>query len=614
MPFEWRMRKKIDLDFSLTMPPNKPYQPIMASSCDICCEHFNKTTHQAVKCMYTECEFRACKACMRQYILSSTGEAHCMSCKKAWPTNFLVMNLNRSFVDKEYAEHKKKLLLEREVSKLPDTMETAQISKEHKDKSKEERTKAKKYINEMVDLEKQIQELTLKKQEQETMANRHLRASERHKRNALRPGAAENTTGAADAEKKEKKRFIMPCPGAECRGFLSTQYKCELCSIHACPKCFEIIGTDKNVEHTCNEDNVKSAEMIRKDTKPCPACGTRISKIDGCDQMWCVECHTAFSWNTGKIDNGRVHNPHFYQHKRNQNNGMIPRAPGDVLCGGLCNVDQLEAGICNKMKHEEGDSVYIRETHRLPGRRRHAEAYHIHYHHNRVVVYGNVLMEVEGVHGPGHVIIDFKREDVNDCSHCRGPCYANKWKGTQEVRKNLVRSTKQDELLILHQFVTHITYDSLPTARRRAADDDHENTNKMLRVAYILGDLSKEELASQVYVIEKKKEQQVELLHIYELLSVVGIELFTNMSNSTNQGAEFNRELKEQLGNYRTLCDYCNEQFANISISYHVKVDQIDENWKVKPQKFSVRNARKGKGKSAAAQAPAAPQAPAAAS
>ena len=115
----------------------------------------------------------------------------------------------------------------------------------------------------------------------------------------------------------------------------------------------------------------------------------------------------------------------------------------------------------------------------------------------------------------------------------------------------------------------------------------------MLRVAYILGDLSKEELASQVYVIEKKKDQQVELLHIYELVSVVGIELFTNLCNSNGNGDDFNRELDKQIQEYRRLCDYCNNQLANISISYHMTVDQIDENWKLNGQKFSIRNARK---------------------
>ena len=42
--------------------------------------------------------------------------------------------------------------------------------------------------------------------------------------------------------------------------------------------------TDKNVEHVCNEDMAKSAELIQK-RQTCPACGTRISKISGCNQM-----------------------------------------------------------------------------------------------------------------------------------------------------------------------------------------------------------------------------------------------------------------------------------------------------------------------------------------
>lgn len=569
----------------------------MASTCDICCEPFNKTTHECVSCMYTECDFRACKSCMRQYILNSTGDASCMSCKKTWPTNFLVMNLNRSFVEKEYAEHKKKRLLEREVSKLPDTMEIAKISKEEKEKSKEEMVKAGKYTEEINDLEKQIQKLALKKGEKEVRLQRHLTAARRHERNSKRPDALEHANDAADNGTKEKKRFIMPCPSEECRGFLSNQYKCELCSVHACPKCLECIGTDKNADHTCNEDNVKSAEMIRKETRPCPSCGTRIYKIDGCDQMWCVECHTAFSWNTGNIDNGRVHNPHFYEHRRNQNNGIIARAPGDVLCGGLCNTDQIEANIIPKMKIEAGDIVTIDELHRRPGAQRvQLPTLRGHpYGTYGIKVCGVAVEEVKGTNGPGHIVIDFKRENVNDCHLCRGPCNANKWNGIHKVRKNLVSSEKHNELFRLHRFVSHITYYSLPNVRRLAADDQHENTIKMLRVAYILGDLSKEKLASKVYETETKRTQQTELLHIYELLSVVGIELFANLSNSTNQDDEFNREVNQQLQAYRRLCDYCNEQFANISISYGIKVEQVDADWQVKSQKFGIRNARKKK-------------------
>ena len=49
--------------------------------------------------------------------------------------------------------------------------------------------------------------------------------------------------------------------------------------------------------------------------------------------MWCTQCHTAFSWNTGRVETHRVHNPHYYEWMRQ--NGTLPREPGDVPCGGL---------------------------------------------------------------------------------------------------------------------------------------------------------------------------------------------------------------------------------------------------------------------------------------
>jgi hypothetical protein len=51
--------------------------------------------------------------------------------------------------------------------------------------------------------------------------------------------------------------------------------------------------------------------------------------------MFCIECHTAFSWNKGTIETGVIHNPHYYEFQRRNNNGIAPRNPGDVPCGGL---------------------------------------------------------------------------------------------------------------------------------------------------------------------------------------------------------------------------------------------------------------------------------------
>ena len=60
-------------------------------------------------------------------------------------------------------------------------------------------------------------------------------------------------------------------------------------------------GAKRDCEHTCNPDLVETAKLLAKDTKSCPTCQTKIFKIDGCDQMWCTQCHTAFSWKTGAI-------------------------------------------------------------------------------------------------------------------------------------------------------------------------------------------------------------------------------------------------------------------------------------------------------------------------
>ena len=41
-----------------------------------------------------------------------------MNCKKVWSDQFLVKNLNRTFCEKEYKQHRKELLVDRELSKL----------------------------------------------------------------------------------------------------------------------------------------------------------------------------------------------------------------------------------------------------------------------------------------------------------------------------------------------------------------------------------------------------------------------------------------------------------------------------------------------------------------
>lgn len=153
--------------------------------------------------------------------------------------------------------------------------------------------------------------------------------------------------------------FVRACPADGCRGFLNAQWICGLCDAHVCKKCHDILpvvpvaadgaGTAAGAQgtatedradrlereerareqvaaaHVCDPNKVATAQLLAKDTKPCPKCAAMIFKVDGCDQMWCTQCHTAFSWRTGVIEEGRVHNPEYYRWMREHANGEPPR-------------------------------------------------------------------------------------------------------------------------------------------------------------------------------------------------------------------------------------------------------------------------------------------------
>ena len=243
----------------------------MTEICVICCEKYNQSTHKQVQCPFGDCDFSACKTCIRTYLLNTTANPHCMNCKKGWEEKFIVSNLNRTFCDKEYKSHRKALLIDREISRLPETIHLAERQK----KIDIEDVKSKGLTLEILDLNKKIKNL---KNERVKIANNIYH---------IRHGTDENGTS-------DRRKFIMACPNTDCRGYLSTQYRCELCELFTCPQCLELVGYSKADPHECDPNSVASAEMIKKDTKPCPSCGVRIFKISGCNQMWCTECKVCF--------------------------------------------------------------------------------------------------------------------------------------------------------------------------------------------------------------------------------------------------------------------------------------------------------------------------------
>ena len=277
-------------------------------SCSVCCEILNKSNHSP--CICPKCEFVACKTCVRKYLESDTSESHCMSCKYAWDDEFVLTSVNKTYFHSNLKEQKKQRYFEVEKSKLAESQDAAKdfLNKEKCEKLCEE-------------VEKENRELMRRVRENKAKI-------------------VQITYDFSKKSKKERKAFIMRCQLSGCNGFISQSYKCELCENTTCSKCFEI----QREGHECKKEDIDTAELIKKDSRPCPTCATRISKIDGCPQMWCTNCHNAFDWNTGqKVVGTQIHNPHFYEYLKQVGNGVIARNPGDVMCGGLPNPASLTA-------------------------------------------------------------------------------------------------------------------------------------------------------------------------------------------------------------------------------------------------------------------------------
>ena len=329
MKTEMKTENKISLVNKKTMASAsasaaKTKEKKIVDECIVCCEPYNKTTHLPVECEQAGCKYKVCRECVRAYLLNSVNEPHCMECKTNWSANFMLV-LRKGWLGDIYRPHREKLLCDIEMSKIVETMPEA------------ERYKAwKKQEAVTEELRSLYCVMKLEVDKIQNKVNESVRLAHRIK------------TGRET--KEEKKEFFMPCPAVACNGMLSTQYKCGICELFACHECHEIIGLDKTDEHTCDPNNVASALAIKKETKQCPGCHNRIFRVEGCSQMWCTGCHTAFDWNTGrKVVSEQLHNPHWLEYQRGLNGGVAPRAPGDVPCGGICTRGQLNAVIISKL-------------------------------------------------------------------------------------------------------------------------------------------------------------------------------------------------------------------------------------------------------------------------
>jgi ribosomal protein S27AE len=221
------------------------------------------------------------------------------ACGKEWTRKHIREIFTLVFINGPLREHREKVLFDKERALLPATQPII-----------EGKILAKKIDEEIIGHQKRI-----------SLINREIAVLYQQKTQAL----------TRKSKTTERSAFVRACPDEDCRGFLSTQWKCGICEKWTCPECHIIKGYTRDAEHVCNPDDVATAQLIAADTKPCPQCGTGIFKIDGCDQMWCTQCHTAFSWRTGRVEQN-IHNPHYFEWQR-RTGGQVIRNPNDVICG-----------------------------------------------------------------------------------------------------------------------------------------------------------------------------------------------------------------------------------------------------------------------------------------
>ena len=250
--------------------------------CTICTEKFNVSTRKPVCC--PQCDIKICRECVTTYMLDSDShQDHCMNCKKPWSRKFFASQMTKVFMNREYKRRREEAVFDLQKARLEATIPYVECKKRRKT------------------LQNQLSEQWRKLDE----IHREIRDtnSKIEVENRFFYGREGNTE-----ENKKRSTSRGHCIKESCNGLVDQTWKCSTCETPVCNRCMK----KREEGHICNEQDVQSMQLIRSDTKPCPKCGVRIHLIEGCNQMWCTSCNTAFNWRTMQlIRGGFFHNPHY---------------------------------------------------------------------------------------------------------------------------------------------------------------------------------------------------------------------------------------------------------------------------------------------------------------
>jgi hypothetical protein len=283
-------------------------------ACPICCNDYNRITRKQVECNY--CHNMQCTECIKTYLMGNLEDPSCMQCKHPWTLDFVDAHLPKTWLRRDLQKHRAAILFEREKAMLPETQTILE----------RERNLQVRIL--LQDLLACVDRFSNRIDDEDIPPNIRQLTNNMNELYENLPAHASKSCVTNEPE------FVRNCPAEGCRGFIRNKtWCCGICQVKLCSKC-EVVLDGEGGEHTCDPETIETIKLIKRDSKPCPSCKTLIFKIDGCDQMWCIQCKTAFSWVSGRIETGRIHNPEYYRWMREHNNGVVPREPGDGCPGG----------------------------------------------------------------------------------------------------------------------------------------------------------------------------------------------------------------------------------------------------------------------------------------
>jgi hypothetical protein len=280
--------------------------------CAICLNTYTPILRK--KCVCKFCGGDACSKCIERYLLDGFDDAHCVHCRVNYSDTALREICTKTYLQNVYFKHRQEVLINREKANLPGLQNAAlrekrkrennivigEIKKEMaalNEKEYELYTKSSKLYIAMAPLRaaKPAIPMTLEvTAEMNKLKGEYdachveiddLKTEIRKRRTRIYVIRTEELRTDRDSgiiKEEEKRKFIRRCTRDGCQGFLSTAWKCAICEYYSCSKCFKTKTQKHDDPHECVKEDIETAELIKRDSKPCPNCGEFIMKSSGC--------------------------------------------------------------------------------------------------------------------------------------------------------------------------------------------------------------------------------------------------------------------------------------------------------------------------------------------